>query len=79
MITRTSFNQAFADKVRAAMRRAVLNSAAWGTKGQAYVSNRRGKLMLRVDYDVTRSPAFAFWAPRQRDITPLAIEQIRHL
>lgn len=78
MITSTSFNEAFCAKVRAAARAAIRNSAAWtreqGTPadGQAYVQNRRGKLILRVAYNPSRSPAFQFLEGSTRDITALA-------
>lgn len=77
MITRTSLNEAFLDKVRQAAREAVKFGAAWTepeqdhAKGVSYVSNRRGRRMMRVDYQYGRSPAFRFWEESRRDVTPL--------
>ena len=80
MITRTSLNDAFLAKVRAAAREAITNAAAWTRdievplQGQAYTTNRRGRLMMRVDFEVGRSPAFRFWEGSRKDITPMVIK-----
>lgn len=69
MLTRTSLNEAFLNKCRAAARRAIRNAAAWGTTGQAYIDNRRGRLMMRVDYSPERG--LRFWEGSRKDVTPL--------
>lgn len=82
MITSTSFNEAFCAKVREAARVAIRNSAAWtreqGTPadGQAYVKNRRGRLMMRVAYRPGASPSLQFLEGSKRDITPLVQRQL---
>lgn len=79
MITPTSLNEAFLAKVRMAAREAIRNAAAFQLDqlqphGQAYVTNRRGRLMMRVDFEVGRSPAFRFWEGSRKDITPMVIK-----
>lgn len=79
MITPTSLNEAFLDKVRAAAREATHLAAVASIycagvghpQGQAYVKNRRGRLMMRVDYQYGRQPAIRFWEQSRRDITPM--------
>ncbi len=79
MITPTSLNEAFLAKVRVAAREAIRNAATFQLDqlqphGQAYVTNRRGRLMMRVDFEVGRSPAFRFWEGSRKDITPMVIK-----
>ena len=79
MITPTSLNEAFLAKVRMAAREAIRNAATFQLDqlqphGQAYVTNRRGRLMMRVDFEVGRSPAFRFWEGSRKDITPMVIK-----
>ena len=79
MITPTSLNEAFLAKVRMAAREAIRNAATFQPDllqphGQAYVTNRRGRLMMRVDFEVGRSPAFRFWEGSRKDITPMVIK-----
>lgn len=79
MITPTSLNEAFLAKVRVAAREAIRNAATFQLdqlqpNGQAYVTNRRGRLMMRVDFEVGRSPAFRFWEGSRKDITPMVIK-----
>lgn len=85
MLTRTSLNSAFVAKVRAAAREAIHNAAvatlyagsqATHQQGQAYVKNRRGKLMLRVDYQYDRVPALRFWEGSRKDITGLMTQAL---
>lgn len=79
MITPTSLNEAFLAKVGVAAREAIRNAATFQLDqlqphGQAYVTNRRGRLMMRVDFEVGRSPAFRFWEGSRKDITPMVIK-----
>lgn len=74
MLTRTSLNEAFLNKCRAAARRAIRNAAAWGTPGQAYIDNRRGRLMMRVDYSPERG--LRFWEGSRKDITGLVAQAL---
>lgn len=69
MLTRTSLNEAFLKKCRAAARRAIRNAALWNTKGQAYIDNRRGRLMMRVDFEPGRG--LRFWEGSRKDVTSL--------
>ena len=79
MITPTSLNEAFLAKLRGAAREAThnaavasLNCAGQGhPQGQAYVKNRRGRLMMRVDYQYGRTPSLRFWEGSTKDITPM--------
>lgn len=81
MLTRTSLNPAFVDKLRQAAREAIHNAAVAKLyagsapeaqpQGQAYVKNRRNKLMMRVDYQYGREPALRFWEGSRKDVTPL--------
>lgn len=75
MINRTSLNRTFLAKVRAAAHEAIGLAARKG-QGQAYVTNRRGKLMMRVDYQYGRQPALRFWEQSRRDVTPLITEAL---
>ena len=76
MITPTSLNEAFLAKVRMAAREAIRNAATFQLDqlqphGQAYVTNRRGRLMMRVDYQYGREPSLRFWEGSTKDITPM--------
>lgn len=74
MLTRTSLNEAFLKKCRAAARRAIANAARWQSQGQAYVDNRRGRVMLRVDYEPSRG--LRFWEGSRKDITGLVAQAL---
>ena len=81
MIGRTSFNAQFKAKVRQGMRDAVRRAAMWGhdgkhAKGLAYVHNRRGRTMLRIDYHYGETPAFRFWEQSRKDITAMTLEAL---
>ncbi len=72
MLTRTSLSREFLDKCRQAAHEAIKNAAAWQSLGQAYVVNRRGKPMLRVDY--RPDGGLRFLEQSRRDITPMIAE-----
>lgn len=80
MLKRTSFNQAFLAKIRAAMRDAVETSARWSLEqgdfanGVGYVANRRDRLMMRVDYHPQRG--FRFWEQSRTDKTVLVTQAL---
>ena len=78
MITKTSLNLAFLRKVRIAARQAIADASSItlqqgleAPQGQSYIANRRGRLMMRVDYQYGREPSLRFWAQSRRDITPM--------
>ena len=71
-------NPSFRHKIHLAMEEAVVKSRLWGGKGQAYIKNRRGRLVMRVDHNRGEPGAFRFWWRDQSDMTPWILELLRN-
>lgn len=80
-LKKTSLNAAFLAKCRKAAKEAIHlasccqlyggSNARAHAQGQSYIKNRRGKLMMRVDYQYGRVPALRFWYQSKVDVTEM--------
>lgn len=66
---------AFIAKIGRAMREAADNSASRYGHGKAYVTNKRGHNVIRVDY--FRGEGFVFYGDQSRNITSRVITALR--